>query len=267
MNHASTPGTRGQDGPHDAEPFFPSEGTFNPVVPLSEIGHESAVAPLPPVNPADVGKPAEAVWARDAHRARWKEEEETLVPTRRARARGGRRSWVATATVITLSVLAGLASGTYLLWSSQRPAEALPPARAAAEAPSLPPPPVAEQAEAVTKVEKVKEPAGDEQPSEVAKVSEVAKAERPSEVTPAPKQSPAPRTETPPRAERVARTVEEPREAAPAPRPSRSQAAASPRPRPAAAERQPPAPVTSARPLPVSTPPPSAGSKKVIQWP
>src|SRR5215207_7884236 len=101
MNNASTPGGRGQERPNDAGPFFPSEGSFNPVVPLSELEH--APAPLPAVDAADVGRPAEAAWAREEYRASRagpKDEETTLVP---ARTRGERRPWAVTAVVIALS--------------------------------------------------------------------------------------------------------------------------------------------------------------------
>ena len=253
MNNASTPDGRGQDGPRDAEPFFPSEGTFNAVVPLSEIDQAHAVAPLPTVDPADVGKPAEAAWAREAHRARWKEEEEeTLVPARAARARGGRPSWLAAASVIALSVAAGLASGTYLIWSSRRAPSAQTSARVAAEAPTLPPAPVTEQAEAVTQVEKAQATVKDEKPKEVSQ------AEQPGADAHAPKQAtPLPPT---PRAARVTRAAVEAKEMTPAPKPSRTQSAASPRPRSTTPAQQPPAP-------PISSPPPTAKSKKVIQWP
>jgi hypothetical protein len=258
MNNAPTPDGRGQDRPHDAEPFFPSEGTFNPVVPLSEVGRMPA--PLAPSNPADVGRPAEAAWARAAHRARLKEEEETLVPSPAARARRARRSWPVTASVIALSVVAGLASGTYLIWSSQRAHETQPPAQVAAEVPTLPPPPAPV---ADTKVEKVNEPADEEKPREVAK------AEKPNEAAPAPKQSPpfrpAPTPE--PRAERPTRAAAEPRELTPAPKPTRTQSAAPTRPRVTTADKQRPASQPSERTLPISSPPATARSKKVIQWP
>src|SRR5215207_3801453 len=113
MNNASTADGRGQDGPNDAEPFFPSEGTFNAVVPLSEVGRAPVVpAPLAPVGAAGVGNPAEPAWARDGHRAGLEEEEETtLVPARRGGARGtteagARRSRVFPAAVIALSITA-----------------------------------------------------------------------------------------------------------------------------------------------------------------
>jgi hypothetical protein len=247
MNNASTPDDRGQDRPNDAELFFPSEGSFNPVVPLSELGY--APPPLPPVEAADVGQPAEADLARDAHRAGLKEEETTLVP---AHARGARQLRAGTAAVIALSVAAGLVSGTYLIWSSQ-------PAPVAAEAPGLPPAPVAERGAADKNVEQVNEPA------RAAPPSEVAKAEQPGEVAPAPKQEPPVRTSSAPRAERPARVVAEPRESTPAPKPARTQSDAPVRPRLTTAEKRPPAPAE--RTLPVSSPPPSARSKKVIQWP
>jgi hypothetical protein len=260
MIDASTADGREQDRPNDAEPFFPSEGTFNAVVPLSEIGRAPVPAPLVRTDAADVGKPAEAVWAREAHRAGVKEEETTLVPTR-AGVRGVRRSWVVPAAVITLSVAAGLASGTYLIWSSQRAPQAQSSAQAATEAPSLPPAPVAEQKEAVAKVEQVKEPVKDEKPREVAK------AEKSDEAAPAPKHEPPLRTTNEPRAERATRNATEAREVTPAPKPARSQSAAAPRPRVVIAAKQPPAPATSERNLPISSPPSNAKSRKVIQWP
>ena len=257
MSYASTPEGRGQDRPNDAGPFFPSEGSFNPVVPLSELGH--APAPLPTVDAADVGRPAEAAWAREeyrASRATQKEEEETtLVP---ARPRGARKPWAVTAAVIAMSIAVGLASGAYLIWFSQRAPEAQTSATVAAEAPGLPPAPVAEQVKAEN-VEKVDEPVRAEQPSEVAK------AERSDEVAPAPKPEPPVRTADAPRAERPARAVAEPKEITPAPKPARTQSAPPARPRLTTAEKRPPAPAE--RTLPVSSPPPSAKSKKVIQWP
>lgn len=265
MNNASTADGRGQDGPQDAERFFPSEGTFNPVVPLSEIGRAPVVpapTPLPPVNSADVGRPAEAGWAREAHRAEWKEEEEetTLVPMREGVARGARPSWVVMAAVITLSVVAGLAAGAYLIWSSERVPEAQRSAQVAAETPALQPAPayaatpapIAEEVKADVQVEK------ENKAIEEDKAGEVAKGER----------SPAITRPTPtPRAERSARAAAAAREVTPAPKSARGQSAAAARPRLPTAERRPPASAKSERTLPVSSPPPSAKSSKVIQWP
>ena len=250
MSNASTPDGRGQDRPNDAESFFPSEGTFNAVVPFAEIGH--APAPLAPFDPADAGKPAEAAWAREAHRARWREEEETLVPSRAGRARRARPSWLTTAAVITLSVLAGLVSGTYLIRSAQRTAATEPPAEVAVEAlPTLPPAPVAEPLKAEAKAEVVSEVVKD------SKSNEVAKAGKSDEV------ARTPEPETPIRnAPRTERAAAEPREVMPAPKPSRTQSASPSRPRPTNVVQQ-----TPRATLPISTPPPTAKSKKVIQWP
>ncbi|MBV9926187.1 MAG: hypothetical protein JOZ96_14300 [Acidobacteria bacterium] len=248
-----TPGGRGQERPHDAEPLFPSEGTFSPVVPLSEVGH--APAPLPTVRPADVGKPAEAAWARAAHRAKFKEDEETLVPSRAARKRGARPSVFFTASVVALSVIAGLASGTYLLWSSQRAHETQPPAPVAAEAT---PAPVTD-----TKVEQVSEPVEVEKPREVAKAERpVAKAEKVEKVEKAEPSTPTPKQPQPTRAAAQPRDAAEPKRLAPAPKPSRTQSNPPARARLTTAETR-----TPARTPPISSPPPSAKSKKVIQWP
>lgn len=265
MNNASTPDGRGQDRPHDAEPFFPSEGSFNPVVPLSELGH--APASLTRADAAAVGRPVEAAWAREKYRARRtarkEEEETTLVP---ARARRARQSWPITAAVIALSVAAGLASGTYIIRSSQRSPEAQPPATVAVEAPPLPPAPVAVQVEEANKnIEKVNEPVRAE------KTSEVARAEQSNEVAHAPKPGPpvrtadAPRAERPARAEAEPKAVAEPQEVTHAPKPTRTRSAPPSRTRLTTAEREPRAPAE--RTLPISSPPSNAKSKKVIQWP
>jgi hypothetical protein len=278
MNNAPTADGRGTEETNKAEPFFPSEGTFHPVVPLSEIGRETRPTPLSPSKAAAVGKPAEAASAREAHLAALKEEEETtLVPTRRSGARRARRSWFVPAVVIGLSVLAGLASGTYLISSKQRAAETQPPAQVTAEAPSLPPAsaptpaPVAEEVVSEAKVEKVKEAAAEDKSGEDKsgedKSGEVVKAEQPREVArpAAAGSSPQPRPAPPTRAERTARAAVEAREVAPAPRPASRANAPPPRARVTAAAKRPPAP--PARTLPVSDPPPSTKSRKVIQWP
>ena len=263
MNNASTADGPGQDGPKDAEPFFPSEGTFNAVVPLSEVGR--APAPLPPVDAAA----AESASARDAHRAGLKEEgeETTLVPARRGGARGttvpvARRSRVFPAAIIALSITAGLASGSYFIWSSRRAPAAQQTApsdtatRVEAEAPTLQP------ANAATPAPVVEEVEAD---AEAERAGEAAKAEKAGEVVKAEKPVEPARVAPTPRAERPARAAAEVREVTPAPKPARSQSAPTPRPRVTTAERRPPRP--TARTLPISSPPPSAKSKKVIQWP
>jgi hypothetical protein len=245
MNNAATPDGRGQERPHDAEPLFPSEGPFNAVVPLSEIDAAHAPAPLVQVDPADVGKPAEADWAREAHRAGLKEEEEaTLVPARAAGVQVARRSWRVTAAVTVLGIASGVALGTYF-FKSFRPA---PPARVAAEAPTPQPAPpaAATPAPVVEKAEASNESARVERSDEVVKVEKPREAARPA---------PTPRA------------TAEAGEVKPAPKPARTQTAAQPRPRVTTAERRPPAPPSTERALPISSPPPTARSKKVIQWP
>lgn len=273
MNNASTADGGATERRGDAEPFFPSEGTFNPVVPLSEVGSGPVPAPLARVDAAHAGKPAEAAWAREAHRAAHKEDEETLVPKRRRGAHAARRPWLIPAAVITLSVLAGLASGTYLIRSTQRAPEAQTPPQVAAEAPAPPPAPVAEEAAAEAKVaaeevaaeakvEKVNEAAREDKPGEVAKAEGPRESARPAasdEPTTTPRPAP------PTRAERPARAAAEARAVTPAPKPPRTESPAPPRTRVTTAAKQTPAP--SGRALPISNPPPSAKSKRVIQWP
>jgi hypothetical protein len=243
MNNAATPDGRGRERPNDAEPLFPSEGSFNPVVPLSEIGRAPSPAPLAPVKAADVGKPAEAEWAREAHRAGLKEEEETtLVPARARGVRARRPSWVGTAVVFALSVAAGLAAGAYLVWSSQRAREAQPSPQVVAEAPPLTPAPAA---------------------AKVERAEEAARPEKSDGAAQAPKQAPPPQPAPAPRAERVTRAAAEAME----PKPARTQSAAPSRPRPTAAERPRPKVASSERALPITSPPPTAKSKRVIQWP
>jgi Ankyrin repeats (3 copies) len=93
----------------DTQLFFPPEGNFNAVVPLSEVG-----------------KPLDKTRRSDGHeKARRADEQEevTLVPARAAhapRSRVGRPSWLVLAAVLTLSVAAGLTAGTYLIKSRQR---------------------------------------------------------------------------------------------------------------------------------------------------
>ena len=253
MNNAPTPEGRGHNRPDDAELLFPSEGPFNPVVPLSELG--DAPAPLPAVDPADVGRPAEAAWAREAHRARLKEDEETLVPARADGVRSrSRRSWAVTACIIALSVAAGVASGSYLIWTSQRAHESPPPPpEVAAEAPSVQPAPAAVENPPAPKVEKAKEVFRDAQTREVVKTGKT------NETAHAPKQVPL--VETTPPASAPPRAAAEPKRSEPA----RVRSVTTKSPRTARAEAEPKAAL--GRDLPISSPPPSARSKKVIQWP
>jgi hypothetical protein len=112
--------------PSEGNFMFPSEGNFSAVVPLSEVGDE----PASPVNAHARRAAAESLIARAEarERARDDREEETLVPARAARRANASRparvraSWAVMAAALTLSVAAGLAAGVYLV-KTRRPVE------------------------------------------------------------------------------------------------------------------------------------------------
>jgi hypothetical protein len=271
--------------PIKQEPFFPSEGDFSTVVPLSQVGR----APFAAERSADDGRPAEAAWAREERRgtavarrgARVVEEEETLVPARAGRRHGarvssrpgtGQRPWTVTAAAVLLSVLAGVAAGSYLVWS-KRPAVAdAPPAAETASQevaadiqPPAPAAPLAEAAEAPPAVEA--EPVA----RTTAAAATEAKPERSVETPSRAEKSTPPAAETATRAAaqprtRVERPAPDTTATTPAPRPARNDAPTR-RAATTTAERRPTRPATPARQLPVSAPPPSSKSKTVIQWP
>ena len=261
MTNASETEGRERGRQTHADPLFPSDGDFSPVVPLSQIGGEAAHRSDAPASAA----PEE-------------QDEATLVPARagtRKRpahpppAPGVEQSRALLAAVIVLSVAAGVIAGAFMV-RSPRPAPpaggevvgtvpapesaetsvAQPPEPAPrADEAGLAAPPVAPPEEAGAKVEREDVPA------------------RPAKVSPPAAESSARRAAEPePRAERRTRAASEPREASPAPRPARADT--SPRRTAATAERRQPTPASPpVSALPVSSPPPSAKSKKVIQWP
>lgn len=288
MSDAST--THGSEPaePIKPEPLFPSEGVFSTVVPLSQVAH----APYTAERSADDGRPAEAAWARQDRRgtgvarrgARGVDEEETLVPTRAGRRRGahvgsrpdaGQRPWTVTAAAVLLSVLAGVAAGSYLVWSKRPVGLNAPPAAETASqevAADIPPPAPA----APPAVEA--EPVAPEQPEHAtaAAAATEAKPERSVETSsraekstpPAPE--PATRSAAQPRA-RTERAAPDATTTTPAPRPARNEtpprSEASPRRAATTAERRPTRPAAPVRQLPVSAAPPSSKPKTVIQWP
>jgi hypothetical protein len=295
MSDASTARGGKPTEPITPEPFFPSEGDFNTVVPLSQVAH----APYTAGRSAADGRPAEAAWARADRRgngvarrgAAAGEEEETLVPGRSGRRRGARvgprpgavrRPWAGAAAAVLLSVLAGVAAGSYLVWS-KRPAvsNAPPAAETASQEVAADVPPPAPEAPPVVEAEPVAPEAP--APAKAAAATE-AKPERSAETparaekgTPPPAEpttraavEPATRAATQPRA-RAERAAPDTTPAATAARPARNETPTrneAPTRRAATnAARRPTRPATSARQLPVSAPPPSSKSKTVIQWP
>lgn len=271
MNDGSGSEGHGQGEHREAEVLFPAQGDFSPVVPLSQSGREAARAGEPPAS-AGPDEPEETTLVpartspgrRPAHTPRAKQEVE--------------QSWAFLAAAVVLSLAAGAAAGVYMLrW--QRPAETYrtgPPAAEGVAAgkvegtepaagPSTPQPsgpgPQSDR-------DRLAAGAGSSvQPAETAAAVEAdTKAERVH--TSAPLQKASPQAAEPPARRaaepepRAARPAREAAEALPAPRLTRANVG-SPH-----TERNAPATVTRPElPALVSSPPPSAKPKKVIQWP
>jgi hypothetical protein len=300
----------------DAHPLlFPADGQFRHVVPLSEIGETAAVESAPQVEAvsAEVGpRKSDPVQVRQSDERDDEQDETTLVPTRvrpthaptphpthAVRTKAVWQSWPVMAAAIVLSVMAGLAAGTYLVRlgpsaETRRPA---PPAVDAAQAAEVGPQVIESQSATATSDAQHSQPAP--QPSEqslpvetgaasaaVAPVVNTAgesdaktrkvkgdeSASKPAPPTSASRR--APDAEQPParrvviaeaRLERPASVAERRTNSSPATKPARQDSLATHRARVTNEHSS-----TSAAPghsLPVSSPPPSAKSKKVIQWP
>ncbi len=100
--------------------FFPSEGNFSAVVPLSEV----RMVPESLINAPAQRAAAESLITRAASQGHIQDEQEeaTLVPGRAGRSTasavrpaGGRPSWTVMMAALTLSVAAGLTAGIYLI--------------------------------------------------------------------------------------------------------------------------------------------------------
>lgn len=278
--------------------FFPAEGEFRPVVPLSEIGETDAAEEgnahathetLSPAGEAGEDSHASTPATDDGP------EEKTLV---RSRVRsvpaprslpptGARRSWPALALALVLSVTAGLLVGTYLIWP-RRTAEAPPIASTAEDASKAE---RANQAEATAQASNAS-PANapvlpaEPQPATVSdrpgdgeqtKAATAGAGHEASDVKPAQTikatagrgedaEEPLTRrvTNAVARRERPARSDENVKDYSAAARPARDSA----REREArAASALSSNPVRPERSLPISSPPPSAKSRNVIKWP
>lgn len=256
--------------------FFPHDGEIRPVVPLAEIDDARQVGETAP--PAEVGEvesePGEAARHKVSQPVRGEQRDapdETTHAAARpsrattahgmpaARAKGARQSRTVPLVALALSLIAGLIAGTYLIKSVRPTAARQPATEAPATATPLGPepaptpfaPPVADGgAEAKVAARKGAGPV----PKSVA---------REETGSPAPDAEPPSRRtvisdERAARAER--RSVERSTAASP---PQSSEAATSTRTR--GAERASSGPPKHS--LPISPPPPSAESKKVIQWP
>ncbi|MDQ5837545.1 MAG: ankyrin repeat domain-containing protein [Acidobacteriota bacterium] len=269
---------------HTQPIFFPPDGEAHPVVPLAEVGDAHLVGETTPlakvveVEP-ESGEEVESESGEDARhkvsqpvsvKQRDAPDETTHVaarPTRAAtahsrpaaRAKGARQSWAVPLVALALSLIAGLVAGTYLM-KSVRPAATRQPATEAhgTATPLSPEPETTPVAPAV------------------ADIGAEAKVEARKEAGPVPKsvtreaaRSPAPDAEPPSRRtavsdERPDRVARRSVERSTASRPAQSNAAATST-RTRGAERASSGPPKHS--LPISPPPPSAESKKVIQWP
>ncbi|HJQ35372.1 MAG TPA: hypothetical protein VJ866_24685 [Pyrinomonadaceae bacterium] len=278
------------------DPLFPTDGNFSRVVPLTQAGDE--VVPIAEADdePArsDEAAPSVAAVAQGGTDER-EEEVATLVPARTSRGtspvqvsrpkKGFAQSWGFTAVVLAVSILAGAAAGAYII-SSQSASETPRPDASNVEAADAA---VNRDAEKVIASQPAEQPVP-QAPAPQAEHDKLAAANAPALTPNAPAASdeanadakaesvnpPTPSTkataraadtaarrtlEPEPRAERTARAASEARDAS-SPRLTPGDAA------PHRAERPTPANATaSERSLPISSPPPSARPKKVIQWP
>jgi uncharacterized protein len=256
--------------------FFPPDGEIHPVVPLTEIGDARQVRETTPLSKAGEveSEPDEDARPKVSQPASVEQddapEETTHVPARPTRAatihsrpvapaKGIRQSWAVPLVALALSLVVGLVAGTYLMKSVRPTATRQPATEALGTATPLAPEP------SPTPVAPVVADGGAE-----------AKVEARKEAGPVPKSvareaagSPAPDAEPPSRRtaisderpDRVARrSVERSTAGSPA---QSNEAATSTRTR--GAERASSGPPKHS--LPISTPPPSVESKKVIQWP
>ena len=264
----------------DAPPiFFPADEEIHPVVPLSEIGGAQRARETTPLAQADAddSEPHESARAEVSQTARDEQDdtpdETTLVPARLSRAtpqpatsavwpKRAWQSWAVPLVALALSVVAGLIAGAYLIesrWSaateqsaSQLP-EPSPPA--GPESATARPAPANTDGDADAKAEKVnvEESAPKPTPRDAASLrAHVAEPPPPRVVI------------AEARPERSTHTAGRGVDRSTAERPAQRDAATTTRARATERPSSTPAPKQS---LLVSSPPPSAKSKKVIQWP
>lgn len=261
--------------------LFPSDGKFSRVVPLAQSGDEAVHVSEADDAAAPPDEVAPSVAASSARGETDEREEEvaTLVPARTSRGaspvqasrpkKGFEQSWGLTAVVLAVSILAGAAAGAYII-RSQSASETSRPDAPNVEAAAA----AGAEAAASRAAEKVSAPQPAEQPvpqppapaaSDETKTGAKAESVNPplpsTKATAREADTAARRTLEPePRPERTARAASEARAASP---PRLTPVDAAPR----RVENPAPANVARERSLPISSPPPSARPKKVIQWP
>jgi hypothetical protein len=292
MSNASTAGGREHADARDDEEsgaalLFPHEGNFSAVVPLSEVGNAPEsyrVAPTFVEATRSLVARGAALDGQDEH------EEVTLVPGRVGRPLLGRKvtvgrpSWPVTIAALTLSVVAGLTAGAYLI-KSGRAVELRTPAAVAedvsteAVGATLPPAP---QPTAVTSESRlIPSPTPQTDPGtdmNTTAVDAEARLDKTGRDLSIPKRGPADNTPSghggrPTEASSARLTIAE----KPSERPDRKGLSVTSNP-PAKREavttrratvvvQRPPVLRAPERSLPVSSPPAAVKSKKVIQWP
>lgn len=264
--------TAGSEQADARPPLFPADGQFRPVIPLSEIDEvRAAEESKPPEESAGAEVVYPATGGRDDE-----QDETTLVPSRVSHAipprrspvlrpKGVRQSWLVPAFALALSVIAGLIAGTYLIGSRQyvetlrpapQPYDTSAPARTETVAASDTPVTVADEAEAKDKVLSANESTPKFAPRTTAPASRHASGDEPPDRSAMTAEA---------RIERSNRTAGATKNTSPATKFARRDTAQNHR----ARFKEEPSP-NSAPPehsLPISSPPPSAKSRKVIQWP
>jgi hypothetical protein len=269
------------EGQTDSPPiFFPADGEIRPVVPLSEIAGTQGAGETTPLAKASTGEPRSLKGARAKVSQRALDEqnddqdETTLVPARPRRAtllpdgpaprpKGIWQSWPVMLIALALSAVAGLSAGAYLIESRQ-------PVATKQSMPQLSEPSISTEPESATaSVADVE--TGVEADAKAEKVIGGDSAPKPSPKDAASLRAPV----AGPSSHRIAIVEARPERAVHrvgrgvdrsiAERPAQRDAATATRVR--IKERPSATPAPPKHSLPVSSPPPSAKSKKVIQWP
>jgi hypothetical protein len=279
--------------------FFPSEGTFSTVVPLSKINDELASSR----NTSTASEPSEAVERVNVHAVKMEpapeelkqqgqeqheHEETTLVPMRASHVRSlrttpalrpqaVRRSWLVTTVALVLSSIAGLVAGAYLIRAKQSVESqsnatlieaAAPTAEVATQVPDSQPAKTTPNPQTSQSAPQLLEPSATTEHDRTTEPESSSSNRR--ALNASTRIDIAERVEHTARLERPSRTPGGASDNSPATKPAQRDAASTQRAR-IMKEHQSvehsSAAVAPPRSFPVSSPPPSAKSRKVIQWP